>query len=691
MVRRTTSALENHAMRVAYALIIILAACPNLRAQIFCRSYGVVGVDTCNGHLIADQVLSTTLARGAHVILHSTQMRRCEPCAHIGSLLLCTVDTVIGRRIILSHDLSGRSCSNDRLQLVIPVVDSQLSFHDTVRCLPWNGLHGGIVAIVGSTLDLANKTIDASKSGFRGGRQLFPRADTTTHQDTCNKLSSGEDLCALRSSTVIAVPRNGGGAGGCSEAYGGQGGQTSSAFLPVQDGARSVIAAAVSIPRLGQGGSAGHRNDLSSSDGGCGGGLIVIIADTIRSSNSTILSVAGGNGRTARADGAGGGGAGGCIVVQCASWSGECAIDLSGGDGGSVQCGSITSGPGGGGAGGQYMVGPVRVFAQSVNVKGGLAGNVLCESADRRRGAGDGLQGSISLRADLVQIPAKRTSLPVYIRADDTLVSYGASTILNVQAEGVVTWLRGRFTSVSQDGRRVQTEAITAPEWFVLEVDTPTGCNIRDSICVRPRIEANVLSIEADYIRATPGDTVDMFLRCTLTVPYTRTIQGVATLSTHAPIAFPVRNPNIVESRAVFRIPFTIASGTNSTFRREPLAIMLGDSLVSQISIDSISITGGALNIRRRHGRITLDSICVAGGRPRLFDPTASLLRVEGRTLHAEADELIISDLLGRRIPALTTAYASTMTAHVPDDVHGLVLITIMQNSRAYLRTLWFN
>jgi aminoglycoside phosphotransferase family enzyme len=118
---------------------------------------------------------------------------------------------------------------------------------------------------------------------------------------------------------------------------------------------------------------------------------------------------------------------------------------------------------------------------------------------------------------------------------------------------------------------------------------------------------------------------------------------------------------------------------------------MLGDSLVSQISIDSISITGGALNIRRRHGRITLDSICVAGGRPRLFDPTASLLRVEGRTLHAEADELIISDLLGRRIPALTTAYASTMTAHVPDDVHGLVLITIMQNSRAYLRTLWFN
>ncbi|MFN9956752.1 MAG: hypothetical protein ACK55I_26930, partial [bacterium] len=137
----------------------------------------------------------------------------------------------------------------------------------------------------------------------------------------------------------------------------------------------------------------------------------------------------------------------------------------------------------------------------------------------------------------------------------------------------------------------------------------------------------------------------------------------MATLSTHAPIAFPVRNPNIVESRAVFRIPFTIASGTNSTFRREPLAIMLGDSLVSQISIDSISITGGALNIRRRHGRITLDSICVAGGRPRLFDPTASLLRVEGRTLHAEADELIVSDLLGRRISALTTAYASTMTA----------------------------
>jgi hypothetical protein len=188
-----------------------------------------------------------------------------------------------------------------------------------------------------------------------------------------------------------------------------------------------------------------------------------------------------------------------------------------------------------------------------------------------------------------------------------------------------------------------------------------------------------------------PGDTVDMFLRCTLTAPNTRTIQGVATLSTHAAVAFPVRNPNVVQSRAVFRIPFTITPGSTSTFRREPLAITLGDSLVSQISIDSITITGGALNIRRRHGRITLDSICVTGGRTRLFDPTASLLRVEGRTLHAEADELIVSDLLGRRISALTTAYASTMTANVPDDVHGLVLVTVVQNNKAFLRTLWFD
>lgn len=680
-------------MSTIYALTIVatLTLSMSLQAQTFCRSYGIVGVDTCNGHLIADQLLSTTLGRGAQVILHSTQMRRCEPCAHIGSILLCTVDTVIGRRIVLAHDISKISCNNDRLQLVVPVTDSQLTKSDTIQCLPWNGSHGGVVAIVGTALNLADKTIDASESGFRGGRQVFPRADTAARQDTCNKLSSGEDVCAMRSSTVIAVPRNGGGAGGSRAVLGGRGGHTSSAFLPIQEGAQPINAFVMSIPRFGQGGSAGHRNDLSCSDGGGGGGLIVIIADTIRSSTKTRLTVAGGDGQTARSDGAGGGGAGGTVVVKCTAWTGECSIDVSGGNGGNVQCNSTTSGPGGGGAGGECMISYESLDAQSINRNGGRAGIVLCEPIDKARGADDGSQGSISMRADPVLMPPARRSLPVYVRADDTVVAYGTSTMLRVQTDGIVIWHKGSFSSISQDGRTAETASITAPEWFVFEARTEAGCSIRDSICVRPRIEATILSIEADYIRAMPGDTVDMFLRCTLTAPNTRTIQGVATLSTHAAVAFPVRNPNVVQSRAVFRIPFTITPGSTSTFRREPLAITLGDSLVSQISIDSITITGGALNIRRRHGRITLDSICVTGGRTRLFDPTASLLRVEGRTLHAEADELIVSDLLGRRISALTTAYASTMTANVPDDVHGLVLVTVVQNNRAFLRTLWFD
>lgn len=632
----------------------------------------------------------TSVQRGSALLLHATQARGASLCEHIGIITMCYVDTVIGNRVYLRAEAANLCCRHDRLQAVVALGTTAVANADTIRCLPWNGLHGGIIAVMDSVVDLRGVVVDAAAKGFRGGYQTFPRCDTADDGQSDDVLASGESYnIGVGSGAGTHGPaRNAGGSGGSSIALGGRGGSTSSMFNPVRPGTQSNAIIANGLLSLGAGGGAGQRNDISCSAGGRGGGLIVIIADTILTDEHTRISAAGGDGCTALADGAGGGGAGGVIALVTSSMLDRCILNLRGGNGGNVVCSGITSGPGGGGAGGILVMSQMPNSIEPV-LEGGTAGLRTCDTTNDVHGATDGSSGTIDVRSAIVRWLPDRTRMPVRLSASDTVLEYGASAQLSVQGDAIVTWIRGAIAAITPDGKHATTEPITEPMWFVIEARTPSGCIVHDSIRLRPRVEANTLNVEADYIRAKPGDTVDLFLRCTLSAPYERALQGRVLISTHAPVAVPVRSARVVEQRAFIEVPFMLMAGAISTFRREPLAIVLGDSLTTQISIDSVHVTGAALNVRRRHGRLTLDSICLAGGRPRLFDPTASLLRIEGRSIHARADELYLTDLLGRGIGAVITAYAETVSAQIPVDVHGLILIVLVQAGRPIHRTIW--
>lgn len=88
-------------------------------------------------------------------------------------------------------------------------------------------------------------------------------------------------------------------------------------------------------------------------------------------------------GGPANEDGGGGGGAGGAVFIESGSYSGNLAIDVSGGNGaGTNNSGtSNCNGPGGGGGGGvAYFSTPALPGGVSVNSTGGLAGTILTTS-----------------------------------------------------------------------------------------------------------------------------------------------------------------------------------------------------------------------------------------------------------------------------------------------------------------------
>lgn len=690
--------MENSEMTsriVLTALIVFLSVISATSStEIYCESFSVLQIDACNSKLILDRSATTKLRSGTIVALHCSQSTSANGDSLTGTITLCSVDTATGNSVYLREDVGGIAASLNRVQLVVPLLGDAVLGSDTIRPLPWNGRFGGAVIILGGHIDLRDITVDASARGFLGGQQTFPYVSQTDTTDELARRTSGE--CYLGVMRMHAgqfgILHNGGGSGASTRALGGRGGSTSSAFQPVMSG--SIPGAPWDRPILvfGSGGGAGHRNDLSSAGGGRGGGLIVIIADSISTSNRTILDVSGEHGQAAVADGAGGGGAGGTIALAVTRGLNKLSLRGTGGNGGDVFCSTITAGPGGGAAGGTVYTESALSDIRNVNLRSGMSGRIRCaDSSSHANGAGNGRDGMYVLVSSLVTTAPMRASPSVRIRAVDTIVDYGSTTLLELTGEGVVTWENPTVLYRSSDRRLVETPAITQPVWFAVTVITPSGCAIRDSIRIRPKLDAVSITIEADYIRAAPGDTVDVFLRMTLSSPLQRTVQGTISISTNAAVAHGVGGTHSRNGRATLHVPFVVNSGATTTFRRQQLAITLGDSLTSQISIDSVALSGPTIPVRRRHGRITLDSICVAGGRPRLFDPYAPSLQIVGRMIIAQADDVALFDLLGRSITGVVSRDANAIVAHIPEDIHGLVLISITAHGRVWSRSIWLD
>ena len=138
-------------------------------------------------------------------------------------------------------------------------------------------------------------------------------------------------------------------------------------------------------------------------------------------------------------------------------------------------------------------------------------------------------------------------------------------------------------------------------------------------------------------------------------------------------------------------MPFIIAPGATSTFRRERFAIVLGDSVATQLRVDSVSLERPTLQVRRRHGRISLDDLCVAGGRTRLFNPHTPTFKIEGRRITIHAEQVALVDILGRYVPCTISHHSDATIVQLPQHVRGALFIIMEHQGHAVTTPFWLD
>lgn len=206
-----------------------------------------------------------------------------------------------------------------------------------IEAQTWNGLMGGVVALLVQGPLALDGQVRADGAGFRGGRNT----------------SAGEGVSAATPSISGGAQPSG---GGSSAGGGGQGNPLSGI------GAGGWPLAATPGSRLVAGGGGAGANDSVSGVGGAGGGIIFIRAGVL--SGAGWLSADGSPGQS-RGYG-GGGGAGGTIDLRVLG-SASCArLSASGGAGG------VTGG--GGGGGGRIYVEATELVGCTPSVLAGVRG-----------------------------------------------------------------------------------------------------------------------------------------------------------------------------------------------------------------------------------------------------------------------------------------------------------------------------
>jgi hypothetical protein len=118
------------------------------------------------------------------------------------------------------------------------------------------------------------------------------------------------------------------------------------------------------------------------------------------------------------------------------------------------------------------------------------------------------------------------------------------------------------------------------------------------------------------------------------------------------------------------------------------LQAVLGDSAAVQLSIDSVRLTDPSINVQRRHGRFTLEGVCAQDGRRRMFSDTPTY-SIRGRVLTTVADEVLISDVLGRPLAHHRTIDGKGLTMQLDPGLDGLVFVIFISHTSMLTVPLW--
>ncbi|MCW5923741.1 MAG: PKD domain-containing protein [Saprospiraceae bacterium] len=386
----------------------------------------VTAIDSCSGKLTVSD--TTGFRAGAPVLL--IQMQGTEIVSgnnflygliqnmnFAGRYERAVIDSVsenalfVQKKLVYAYSLPGK------LQAVtIPQYTNAL-VTDTLRCQPWNGATGGVLALeVAGTLTI-DAPIVADGAGFRGGAAyvgagnncnfLFPELNYFYPFPNWRGGYKGEGIALPEPGKELGRgpqangggggnDHNSGGGGGANITDGGNGGDNDEPSALGCDGYYPGIrgyAPPFTTNRmfLGGGGGAGHSNNTLFSAGANGGGIILIEAGDIVGANP-LISANGLSAALAQGDGAGGGGAGGTIWLKTNAAPANLVVRANGGNGGNTFNNNSNRcfGPGGGGSGGRILANLPGLSAPT----GGQAGIVAastngCNGTTRGASAGE--------------------------------------------------------------------------------------------------------------------------------------------------------------------------------------------------------------------------------------------------------------------------------------------------------------
>jgi hypothetical protein len=262
---------------------------------------------------------------------------------------------------------------------------------------PWDGVTGGVTALLVTGSITVNGSLDADGAGLRGG--LTMQGQTI---GSCTGLSEpiptgayrGEGLAfGSNGGTGRGNVANGGGGGVCDGSGGaggaliGRGGKGGFS-LDNRDvgglgGARLIIPPERLV--LGGGGGAGQSDSANDNAGGSGGGIVFLRAGAL--AGTGVVSASGADGQTGFNDGKGGGGAGGTLWLELRGVAVCGLLAARGGNGGSVTTGGD---PGGGGGGGRITVMAGVLPMTATEIHSGVAGT---DTSLTNRGAEPGDAG----------------------------------------------------------------------------------------------------------------------------------------------------------------------------------------------------------------------------------------------------------------------------------------------------------
>ncbi len=278
-------------------------------------------------------------------------------------------------------------------QVVLVAEFSSLTIADggALTTQPWDGTHGGVLAVLVSGPAVIAGSIDVSGLGYRGGAAFSDMAGNAPETFGCTNpdephprggykgesfflqpvLDRASGLGRVASGGGGGVCHNAGGGGGGHVGAGGQGGASWSSDGNRDVGGRGGASVRGGEARLlfGGGGGAGEAHHGSLTGGGHRGGGVLflraasVVGGALRADGATA---------TDSEDAAGGAGAGGTIRVESPGPISCSLASVRGGNGGINPC--HCEGTSGGGGGGRVVLASSLV-ACPIDVRAGVGGN----------------------------------------------------------------------------------------------------------------------------------------------------------------------------------------------------------------------------------------------------------------------------------------------------------------------------